>query len=723
MAVKEIGTLAVYLTMPRDDFNKGLKEAQAGIGKLSSGIATFAVAGAASITALATASVNKFMESEAAAKQLDQTLKSTKFAAGFNSEQLKRFSDELKGVSVFGGTALNRAMALMATFTSVKGDIFKQAMVAAMDLNSALGGDIQGNVIQLGKALNNPITGMTALRRVGVSFTKEQETAVESLVNAGKLEEAQMVILNELQVEFGGQAKAMSQTTMGAYLKMQNAMGGLSKQIGDMTVEGLGLVDAMNKKASAINSVTKWFASLDDATKNSIVRTAALATGIGTLIGAYKAMVWTGLSQGIAGLAKYVYYLGTHTAASTLNTSALYKEVQAQNALNISRAAALKSMGMGSMGKGIQTIGTVSSTGVVTLAPAAAEAASLTKNSMPFFTAMKTMPALSFAASSAMAGIASGAAVVGTAIAGWKIGDWISEFTGLKSVLTDFYAKWIFGIEQVQKKSDELDAKVREAWKDRGTRGIIAAAEEAKAKAAADAKYRGDIQGQAAFDPERAREGRKLQDEIRIAGMSDVTLQDKLAIIAEKRANIMRESLNVGKATGDAAKDLEAEENRIQKLREEDVRLQIERNKLVEDERKKNLDAQAAYDEKINDIKFKNANSLEEKLKLLTQKRVDIELKAAYAGSESEKLKLLGESADIEQQMKELKDTGKDKYVAPRLAGAVEKGTIEAYRAELAGKNGDLEYTRKTADNTDKTVKELQTLNRTIRPLANLGVA
>lgn len=720
--VKDVGTLAVYLTMPRDDFSKGVSEAEKGIAMLSKSIAGFAVAAAAGITAFATASVHKFMESEAAAKQLDQTLKSTKFAAGFNSEQLKTFGNEMKSISVYGGTAINKAMALMATFTSIKGDIFKKAIESAMDLNSALGGDIQGNVIQLGKALNNPITGMTALRRVGVSFTKEQEAAVESLVNAGKLEEAQMVILNELQVEFGGQARAMSQTTQGAYLKMQNAMGGVNKEIGQMIVEGLGLVDMMNRKSASMNLVVKTLQSFDDATRNAIVRSTALALAVGSLVGAYKALIWTGLVQGITALGKYIYLCATHTTASTLNTSALWKEVQAQNALNLSRTAGLSALGMGSMGKSVQTIGKVNlSTGVVTLA---AETAIATKATLPFMTALKTLPLLSFAATGALATLASSAAIAGTAFAGWKIGNWISEFTGLKDVLTDFYAKWIFGIDQIQKKSDMLDEKIK-ALPALASRGIMAAENTIKQQAEAAKKYIEEINKPSKFDPQSALDMRKLQDEIKIAGMADETLQEKLLIIAQKRVDIMRESTNIINATEDAKKDKEAEEKRILELQKEDVKLQIEKNKLIENERKNILEAQITLDEKLNDIKFKNATTLDEKLKLLTEKRIRAELNATYAKDEAVKLKYEGESADIEQEIKDLKKSTEDKnkYVAPRLAGAVEKGTVEAYRAELAGQNQDTAILQQTARNTDVTAKGVQQLVQSFKPFANMGVA
>src|SRR5918911_113626 len=59
-------------------------------------------------------------------------------------------------------------------------DVFNQATQAATDLAAGLNqGQVTAEGTQqaatlLGKALNDPIQGLTALRRVGISFTKQQ---------------------------------------------------------------------------------------------------------------------------------------------------------------------------------------------------------------------------------------------------------------------------------------------------------------------------------------------------------------------------------------------------------------------------------------------------------------------------------------------------------------------------------------------------------------------
>jgi hypothetical protein len=53
-------------------------------------------------------------------------------------------------------------------------------------MSVALGQDMSASAIQLGKALNDPIKGVTALQKVGVSFTQSQKDQIATLVESGR---------------------------------------------------------------------------------------------------------------------------------------------------------------------------------------------------------------------------------------------------------------------------------------------------------------------------------------------------------------------------------------------------------------------------------------------------------------------------------------------------------------------------------------------------------
>src|SRR5690606_25050127 len=96
-------------------------------------------------------------------------------AAGLSSDEIKTLADDLEGLTNFNADVTTSGAAVLATFKEIKGDVFKDALVAAQDMSAVLGTDLQGSVVQIGKALNDPTKGITALGRAGVSFTEQQK--------------------------------------------------------------------------------------------------------------------------------------------------------------------------------------------------------------------------------------------------------------------------------------------------------------------------------------------------------------------------------------------------------------------------------------------------------------------------------------------------------------------------------------------------------------------
>jgi hypothetical protein len=61
-----------------------------------------------------------------------------------------------------------------------------------------MGTDMKGAAIQVGKALQDPVHGISALRRVGVNFNESQVETIKKLVETGQAAKAQGLILAEL---------------------------------------------------------------------------------------------------------------------------------------------------------------------------------------------------------------------------------------------------------------------------------------------------------------------------------------------------------------------------------------------------------------------------------------------------------------------------------------------------------------------------------------------
>ena len=102
------------------------------------------------------------------------------------------------------------------------GGIFDRTTEAAFNMAAAGFGSAEGNAIALGKAMENPTKGLTALRRSGTTFTEEQQELIKSLQASGDLLGAQELILAELESQYGGVAEATANASTKISLAFEN---------------------------------------------------------------------------------------------------------------------------------------------------------------------------------------------------------------------------------------------------------------------------------------------------------------------------------------------------------------------------------------------------------------------------------------------------------------------------------------------------------------------
>jgi len=161
-------------------------------------------------------SVVGYQEHMAVARQTKAVIKSTGGAANVSAKDIGSLSDSLERKTTMDGDAIQSGANMLATFTNVRNGvgkadkIFDRATGTLVDMAAAMGTDPKKAAIQLGKALNDPIKGVSALSKVGVTFTEDQKAQIKALVESGDAMSAQKMILKELNKEFGGSGKAMS---------------------------------------------------------------------------------------------------------------------------------------------------------------------------------------------------------------------------------------------------------------------------------------------------------------------------------------------------------------------------------------------------------------------------------------------------------------------------------------------------------------------------------
>ncbi len=309
--------------------NDNFRAIARGSGAASRGIAGMARAATAAIAvfagfATATFSLRKFIDNtrtaQAVQQQLAATIQSTGGAAGQTLSSLNAHAASLQRITTIGDEVTNGAQALLLTFTKIQGDTFPQATKAVLDLSVALKKDLGQVALSVGRALNDPVRGVTQLRESGISFTTAQTEMIKQMVAANDVAGAQSLILAELERQFGGSAEAARGVFGGALEALGNSWGDvfeLSKGatetfrlsiedlikaiespafVGFVQTIGTGLVGAFRLAVSGITILVDNFDTL-----------ARVATVVGaSLLAAFGPSILLAIAGGFVSLARVV---------------------------------------------------------------------------------------------------------------------------------------------------------------------------------------------------------------------------------------------------------------------------------------------------------------------------------------------------------------------------------------------------------------------------------
>lgn len=270
MSFAETAELAVRLTL-KDGLTGPLRSATGAIGNfeqrtglLSKGVRNLAdnamrlgVVGFGLLTTQVKFGLDSLRELENVMAQTEAVIASTGGVAGLSADQIRAMAVELENLTTVDDKAIQSAQNLLLTFKEVGADIFPEATLAVINLSTAMGQDLDQAAVQVGKALNDPISGLTALRRVGIQFTDAQEAQIKSLVRANDLLGAQSIILEELESQFGGSAA-----------RAANTFDGRMRRIGDAVEDAqmalaTGFLPVIEKVADRLGSFVSDPANLD----------------------------------------------------------------------------------------------------------------------------------------------------------------------------------------------------------------------------------------------------------------------------------------------------------------------------------------------------------------------------------------------------------------------------------------------------------------------------
>jgi hypothetical protein len=186
------------------------------------------------------------------ARQANQRLGNVLDSMGFESatDRVASYAESLEKTIAVDADVIKATQTKLATFSNLTktvnkaGGAFDRATVAALDMAAAGFGTAEGNAVQLGKALQNPIKGITALAKSGIDFTEQEKDKIRTLVESNKLLEAQDMILAAIEKQVGGTAEESASS----FDKMRFALAGVADTFGDML---LPVIDALAPKLQA----------------------------------------------------------------------------------------------------------------------------------------------------------------------------------------------------------------------------------------------------------------------------------------------------------------------------------------------------------------------------------------------------------------------------------------------------------------------------------------
>jgi hypothetical protein len=219
--------MAINLPIVSKYDNRGVKDAEGALGKLSGSVKKFGgiLAAAFSVAAVGSFVKDALLGAEAAQVATDRLNQVAKSMGIFGDEteavskRLSDFAEANEMVLAVDADVIKSTQAKLLTFKELAstaddaGGSFDRATKAALDLAATGFGTAEGNAVSLGKALNDPIKGITSLTRSGITFTAAEKDKIKVLTESGQILEAQNMILSAIEMQVGGTAEATAKAS------------------------------------------------------------------------------------------------------------------------------------------------------------------------------------------------------------------------------------------------------------------------------------------------------------------------------------------------------------------------------------------------------------------------------------------------------------------------------------------------------------------------------
>lgn len=196
-------------------------------------------------------------------KKQEALLKSTGHAAGFAAHELDTMAKAVALNTLASVEGIKDTQNVLLTFKGVAGDSFRDAITLSQDMAAVMGTDSKAAALQLGKALESPTQGISALKKAGVSFSQAEKDMIRDMEDAGRVADAQTFILETLKNQIGGAGNAEANTLSGAIDTLGQRWQSLKENVADTSGAASGMQAFVNGMAAVVHEIDQMIAPED----------------------------------------------------------------------------------------------------------------------------------------------------------------------------------------------------------------------------------------------------------------------------------------------------------------------------------------------------------------------------------------------------------------------------------------------------------------------------
>jgi phage-related protein len=201
--------------------------------------------------------IQSAQQNQQAQAQTAAAIRSTGDASGMTVSSISNLATSLSNVTDFSKDTVQQGENMLLTFTGIGKQVFPDTTKTMLDMAQAMHQGPTQAAMMLGKALGDPTTGLTALQRVGVSFSAQEKEQIKTMMAHNDVVGAQKVMLKELSTEFGGSASAAGKTFAGALDIAKNRLENFEQNMGTALLPVL--TNLMNMVSSNVMPILQKF--------------------------------------------------------------------------------------------------------------------------------------------------------------------------------------------------------------------------------------------------------------------------------------------------------------------------------------------------------------------------------------------------------------------------------------------------------------------------------